>query len=176
MAAAADEFSAYGVAGARIDRIAKTAKANKSQIYEYFGNKDELFLIVLKNNLADIYDSIDFDPYDLPEYAGLLFDFAMDHPKLMRLVMWNGLEQERRWPLDERSSLTTQVRKISEAQAEGRVAAEYSADFLLTLIVSIASAWTAANPFGMSITPDALAKRSVLRGSITNMVRVLCAL
>jgi hypothetical protein len=31
----------------------------------------------------------------------------------------------------------------------------YSAEFLLILIISLASAWTAANPFGIAILPDA---------------------
>ena len=37
------EFSAYGIAGARVDRIASAAKANKQAIYAYFGSKDALF-------------------------------------------------------------------------------------------------------------------------------------
>ena len=45
--AATAEFSAYGLAGARIDRIAATAGVNKERIYQYFGKKDELFAQVL---------------------------------------------------------------------------------------------------------------------------------
>ena len=41
--AAITEFSAYGIAGARVDRIASAAKANKQAIYAYFGSKDALF-------------------------------------------------------------------------------------------------------------------------------------
>ncbi|MFD6108194.1 TetR/AcrR family transcriptional regulator, partial [Nocardia salmonicida] len=41
--AATDEFATYGIAGARVDRIAKTAGANKNLIYIYFGGKDQLF-------------------------------------------------------------------------------------------------------------------------------------
>jgi AcrR family transcriptional regulator len=32
----------YGIAGARVDRIAAAAKTNKQMIYAYFGNKDDL--------------------------------------------------------------------------------------------------------------------------------------
>ena len=41
--AAYEEFSARGLAGARVDRIAAAAKANKQAIYAHFGNKDDLF-------------------------------------------------------------------------------------------------------------------------------------
>ena len=37
--AAIAEFSAYGIAGARVDRIAAGAGVNKSLIYSYFGSK-----------------------------------------------------------------------------------------------------------------------------------------
>ena len=41
--AAVAEFSARGLAGARIDRIAEAAAANKRMIYVHFGSKDGLF-------------------------------------------------------------------------------------------------------------------------------------
>jgi len=170
LTAATEEFAAYGIAGGRVDRIANTAKANKSQIYDYFGNKEQLFQAVLKRHLSDVYQTVHFNAADLPGYAAGLFDFAMDHPHLMRLVMWNGLEQRPKWPLDDTSSLDAQVEEIRSAQSEGRIANRYSPDFLLTLIITLASAWTAANPFGMSITPDAQERRSSLRGGLSNAV------
>ena len=173
MAAAKEEFAAFGIAGARVDRIARAAKANKSQIYEYFGNKEKLFEIVLERQLNYVYQTVQFDPDDLPDYAGMLFDFAMDHPDLMRLVLWNGLEQKREWPLEEALSLPSQVRRIRAAQDAGHVGTDYPADFLLTLIITLASAWTAANPFGISITPDAESRRPRLRKAIMRAVRTL---
>ena len=52
--AARDEFAAHGLAGARVDRIAKRAGLNKRLIYYYFASKDELFLAVLEATYADI--------------------------------------------------------------------------------------------------------------------------
>lgn len=173
MTAATQEFAAFGIAGARVDRIARAAKANKSQIYEYCGNKEKLFEMVLERQLSYVYQAVQFDPDDLPDYAGMLFDFAMDHPDLMRLVLWNGLEQKRDWPLEEALSLPTQVRQIQAAQDAGHVGSDYPADFLLTLIITVASAWTAANPFGISITPDAESRRPMLREAILLAVRTL---
>ncbi|MEG9677550.1 TetR family transcriptional regulator, partial [Citrobacter amalonaticus] len=174
--AATFEFAAYGVAGARVDRIAKEAKANKSLIYDYFGSKELLFQRVLERHLAEVYQTVHFSAEDLPGYAARLFDFAMDHPHLMRLVMWNGLEQNPNWPLDENSSLDAQAQAIRKCQDQGRIDATYSPEFLLTMIITLASAWTAANPFGISITPNAAKQRASLRTSITRTVEQLCYL
>lgn len=52
--AATAEFSAYGIAGARVDRIAKTAGCNKNLIYIYFENKETLFTTVLQKQFAHL--------------------------------------------------------------------------------------------------------------------------
>ena len=47
--AALYEFAAKGLAGARVDEIAERSGSNKRMIYEYFGNKEGLWLTVLEN-------------------------------------------------------------------------------------------------------------------------------
>lgn len=51
LTAAADEFAEHGVAGARYERIAARAHANKERIYAYFGNKEQLFTSVLEDRM-----------------------------------------------------------------------------------------------------------------------------
>ena len=46
--AAEEEFSEKGIYGARVDEIAAKAKINKGMIYQYFGNKEELYKTVLQ--------------------------------------------------------------------------------------------------------------------------------
>src|SRR5689334_17921126 len=41
--AAKAEFARVGLGGARVDRIAQEAGANKRMLYYYFGNKEDLF-------------------------------------------------------------------------------------------------------------------------------------
>lgn len=72
--AAFSEFAAYGIAGARVDRIAEAAQANKRLIYVYYGNKEQLFDAVLERALATGSESVPFDAEDLPAYAGAVFD------------------------------------------------------------------------------------------------------
>ena len=51
--AARREFGEFGIAGARVDRIAANAEANKAQIYHYFGSKDQLFDAVWESIVKD---------------------------------------------------------------------------------------------------------------------------
>src|SRR5271167_1445732 len=92
--AALAEFSAHGIAGARVDRIAETARCNKNLIYVYFEDKETLFTTVLQKHLRRVHDEQPFTPDDLPGYAARVFDFAMANPALMRLLAWSALQQE----------------------------------------------------------------------------------
>lgn len=175
LAAATEEFAAYGVAGSRVDRIAKSAKANKSLIYDYFGSKDLLFKAVLGRHLTDVFKTIGFTADDLPGYAGRLFDYSMDHPYMMRLVMWNGLELSPEWPLDDAWNLKAQAKAVERAQRRGAITATYPPDFLPTLIVTLAAAWTTSNPFGTTTPPDTPERRAALRAVIMHAVEQLAS-
>ena len=48
MQAATEEFAAGGLHGATMDAIAKRAGINKERLYNYFGNKERLFLACMK--------------------------------------------------------------------------------------------------------------------------------
>src|SRR5258708_13540653 len=78
--AAYEEFSARGLAGARVARIAAAAKANKQAIYAHFGNKDDLFDRVIDDHIRQLLDAVPFTPEDLPGYAAAPFDYLTEHP------------------------------------------------------------------------------------------------
>ncbi|MCD6250051.1 MAG: TetR/AcrR family transcriptional regulator [candidate division Zixibacteria bacterium] len=54
VAAAIHEFAHHGIDGARIDRIAKSAKVNKAMIYYHFDSKDNLYLEVVTSFYKNI--------------------------------------------------------------------------------------------------------------------------
>ena len=91
--AASDEFAQHGIAGARVDRIAKSAQANKAQIYEYFGPKEELFETVLEHELLRLITEVTTPETseDIPEFVGKAFDFHAAHPNLVKLLHWEAL-------------------------------------------------------------------------------------
>lgn len=90
--AATAEFSAHGLAGARIDRIAAAARANKQAIYLYYGCKEELFGAVVRAKMEEIGDATRIDPARVAESVGGLFDWYREHPELVRLLLWEALE------------------------------------------------------------------------------------
>lgn len=171
--AAMDEFSSYGIAGARVDRIAKNAGCNKNLIYIYFENKETLFTTVLEKNLSRVYEEIDFTPEDLPGYAVRVFDFAMTHPKLFRLMAWSGLEQKA-GNLTERASVQEKkLKEINNAQDSGLVGNTFTPGFLMTAIMSLATAWLAMNPFGPSLDLDAVKSQCKTRDSIAKAISLI---
>ncbi|MFJ4654593.1 TetR family transcriptional regulator [Nocardia sp. NPDC088792] len=93
LSAASSEFAAYGVAGARVDRIAANAKANKRAIYDYFGDKNALFAAVLQRLMADLAEAVPPDAdADLGSYSATLYDYHRTHPEALRLLLWEALE------------------------------------------------------------------------------------
>jgi len=155
--AATAEFAAYGIAGARIDRIAAAASANKNLLYLYFGNKEQLFATVLDTHITALLDAVPFDVADLPGYAGRLYDFALGHPDLVRLARWYSLEQPgslESTPLAF-SSTKAKLDAITAAQSSGAVDDGLPAEHLLALLLSIAMTWTEGNPEAFTADADA---------------------
>lgn len=96
LAAATEEFSAKGLAGARVDRIAAAAGVNKERIYQYFGKKDELFDAVLSAEMVRVMTEVPINgrgPGAFGDYAGRLFDRHTTDGVLPRLLFWEGLER-----------------------------------------------------------------------------------
>src|SRR5882724_2162832 len=47
--AAREEFAEYGLAGSRVERVAKRAKLSKQLLFHYFSSKQRLFDVVLED-------------------------------------------------------------------------------------------------------------------------------
>jgi AcrR family transcriptional regulator len=173
--AAMAEFAAYGIAGARVDRIARASAANKNSIYRYFDSKEQLFTAVLQRHLERVYTEVPFTPEDLPGFAVRFFDFAMSHPDLMRLMAWSGLERSAATPPALTESMHGKLAALAAAQMRGTSERALPPAFLFTVITAIASAWSAVNPVWMSIDPEALTDLPALRAGLASAVERLCA-
>ena len=142
--AARSEFAAYGLAGARVDRIARTASASKERLYAYYSDKKHLFLDVLELNLREFSSDAVLTDNDVPAFAGALFDHAVQHGDHLRMIDWARLETDGTWLPALEVMLgyrDEQVRRIRLAQAAGRVDTEWDPLQLMTLIFGIATAW-----------------------------------
>jgi len=91
LVSARTEFAAYGIAGARVDRIAERAGVNKERIYGYFGSKEKLFDLVIAQALDEFTGVVSGLSEDPGEYAGQIYDYHREHPELLRLMLWEGL-------------------------------------------------------------------------------------
>ncbi|MFI9401810.1 TetR/AcrR family transcriptional regulator [Nocardia sp. NPDC052316] len=92
--AARDEFAEYGLAGARVDRIAEAAGVNKERIYGLFGSKDKLFDVILIDTMREFMDVVQpLAETDPGRYVGKLFDYHNNNPQLLRLLLWEGLHR-----------------------------------------------------------------------------------
>lgn len=142
--AATVEFAAYGVAGARVDRVAAASGVNKAQMYGWFRSKDGLFDAVFAEHLHRIVDTVPFRPYDLPGYAVGLYDSYLASPELVRLASWSRLE---RVPTGDLLSGHTQLvapkyEAIARAQAEGRIVPDLRPDEVYALVIALAGTWS----------------------------------
>jgi TetR/AcrR family transcriptional regulator len=91
--AAVQEFSREGIAGARIDAIARSARVNKALLYYYFQDKDTLYGAVLDEVFGGLTATIlDVLARPLPPRQKILlyvqthFDFVASHQLYPRIV------------------------------------------------------------------------------------------
>lgn len=107
--AAEEIFAEHGFDGARIDAIAARAGYNKSLIFHYFGDKLGLYAEVLKRSdrestelqgrvfatlLEDENTVLDAHRFRslLETTVTVLFDYLLEHPRLMRMLLWEQAE------------------------------------------------------------------------------------
>ncbi|TMG81802.1 MAG: TetR/AcrR family transcriptional regulator [Betaproteobacteria bacterium] len=102
LAAAMAEFAHHGLGGARVDRIARRAGANKRMLYYYYGSKEALFLAVLEASYAQIRSAehqLDLEHRDPREALKRLVEFTwnyyLEHPEFMTLLNSENLHKGR---------------------------------------------------------------------------------
>ena len=101
-AAALEEFARYGLGGARVDRIAARAGANKRMLYYYFGNKEDLFLAVLESRYAHIRRAeqglhlTDLEPREgMRRLVAFTWNYYLKHPEFLTLLNSENLHRGR---------------------------------------------------------------------------------
>lgn len=98
--AAEIKFAEKGIYGTRVDDIAKEANINKRMLYEYFGNKEDLYRAVL----VEVYSRLskeemhllseDIDCIDaVKKIIGLYFNFLKNNPTYVNLILWENLNK-----------------------------------------------------------------------------------
>ncbi|MBB2910807.1 AcrR family transcriptional regulator [Streptosporangium becharense] len=149
--AAVEEFAEHGPQGARVDRIAACAGVNKERIYQYFGGKGQLFTAVLEAELAKVAAAVPLTgdrAADLGEYAGRVFDYHRAHPHFLRLLSWEGLQDDGREAAvaegERRAHYADKLAAFARAQAAGEITGDFDPAHLLYAVFALTTWWFSA--------------------------------
>jgi AcrR family transcriptional regulator len=143
--AATDEFASYGFSGARIDRIAERAGANKRLLYVYFGDKNDLFDAVMQDQTNAILAAAPVEDGDLCAFAAARFDYMLADPRARKLATWRTLERSD--PTDsERRAFKSRVDSVAAAQRAGLLRDDIPALDLFAIVLRISESWLSAPP------------------------------
>lgn len=152
LGAAEDEFARHGIAGARVDRIAKAARTSKERVYAYFHSKEALYDVVAQHQLTLAAEAAPLNPGDLPTYAGDLFDYFTTHSDRHRFLSWGRLElgtgragdqdgaddASAEAPDPYGQSMVAKVEKLRQAQQVGQLDPSWDPVDVLALVSQIA--------------------------------------
>ena len=166
------EFARYGIAGARVDRIAAAARCNKAMIYAYFTSKDELFNAVFAAVVIRNVDDVPIDVDDLPGYAASLSDQYRRYPEVGRIAAWDRLERGGEGIRNPTivAANRDKVEAVRQAQAAGRIANHYPPEVLLEVLFAIAAAsFDGVAPDTEPPDPDQ--RRQLIRDTISRLIK-----
>jgi AcrR family transcriptional regulator len=142
LAAAVQEFVDHGLAGARVDRIAERAGANKQLLYRHFGSKEALFDAAIRA-MAQRFDQIRRAlPSTLEERLPYYFERATDDQQWVRLLQWEALQCGDDAVVNEaerRAHMERAVEGVRADQAAGLLPAELDAGQLFLSFQALAA-------------------------------------
>src|SRR5690349_16979093 len=141
--AATAEFAEFGLAGARIDRIAERAGANKRLLYVYFGDKNALFNAVVEDQTTSVMEAVPMGDGDLCAFAAARYDYVLANPEAGRIAAWRSFEQTEPTP-GELAGFRERVDAVAAAQREGRARADIPAADLFAMVLRITESWLSA--------------------------------
>lgn len=149
LAAAIEEFSEYGFAGARIERISQRAGTVDRMLYYYYGNKERLYQAVLEKIYADMIGEqrAFVTPDDPVEGMRRLVQHSWDHyeshPHLVRVLMNENLlrgkhiRQSRQVTRTSFPLVETVTSLLEAGQAQGLFRRDVTAEHVLMTIMSL---------------------------------------
>ena len=192
--AAEKNFSTHGFDGARVAIIAKTSGYNQGLIFRYFRDKLGLYVEVLKRIEAEINelitqqlaplfdDKVVTDTHRLRAYfvnlIGLIYDYMVAHPQLMRLMIWEHAENWQTYSqlttLFENTSLDLLKVQFTKGQKAGLIRGDCDPLIILLLAEQICWIFPSSFPYYRLILPESdLASNSeqpFLRRQVINFI------
>jgi TetR/AcrR family transcriptional regulator len=142
LAAATAEFAAKGLAGARVDAIARRARVNKQMLYYCFGDKRELYREILRRKFAERAAFLDSMPAAIEDALLHLFDSGTQDLDFVRMLEWEALDSSstaKTVAAEERRALFAKaIEKFGAAQLAGALAADVDVRHLFISFIACA--------------------------------------
>ena len=173
--AAETVFAEHGFDGARVDAIAAVAGYNKSLIFQYFGDKLNLYAEVLKradretlilqeNVLGPLLEdeTIASNAHRfkalLETTVQTLFDYLIEHPRLMRILLWEQAEGWQTYAKIASRFETEDVEQFeklfSKARSVGLMRSDFDPAIQLTMALQICLSYIAFVPLYQMLLPS----------------------
>lgn len=166
LTAALEEFTARGFAGARVDSVAARACVNIRSLYQYFGNKEQLYEAVFGDSFlkrhAKVLTAIEAVTEGRATAGDLLQSYHQSLAEslaFVRLVAWDALSVDMDAPgtdvvaSEVRADMYAQeIRLIEKAQRAGVLRSGLDADLLLVAVMGLAIYPSALRPLTQLIT------------------------
>lgn len=185
--AAEEVFAEHGFDGARIDAIAAAAGYNKSLIFQYFGDKLGLYAEVVRRIdqemtglqprvLAPLFvdEAIATDPHKfrvlLETIVRTLFDYLLEHPRLMRILLWEAAENWQtfakiisQFPSEDAEQFEVIFHKARKA---GLLRSDFAPVIQLTMILQMCLSYLSFTPLYQMVLPgeDVSSAAAIARG------------
>ncbi|WP_435607441.1 TetR family transcriptional regulator [Streptomyces ardesiacus] len=167
--AAASEFAAHGIAGARVDRISTKAKVSKAQMYAYYSNKEALFDAVLADQFQETIDAVPYTLDDLVRYAIGVFEACVRRPHMVRLATWARLERAPTGRLF-REIDEPKIQVLARAQHDGLMSSTVPAEDLYDMLLALALTWSSGSLTFTSSQLDSAKEHQRRRASLATAV------
>ena len=180
--AATAEFAERGPDGTTMSRIAERAGINKERLYTYFGDKRALWERVLSTELDRLATAVGLSGAgldDVGEFAGATYDDHAEHPRLARLLQWEGLTRAPAADAERRSAhYREKVERFAAAQRHGELASGLDPAHLVFALIALAAWWQTVPQLADMITgatADDPAERARRREFVVEAARRLAA-
>lgn len=169
--AALAEFAAYGVAGARVERLARRAGISPGLVYSFYAGKDQLFDAVFDHIVEQATALVPIDADHLPQYAAGLFDAGLAHPEVGRFMTWYQLERgESAVPASAVTAMSEKAAAIRAAQRRGTVTCTLAPEQILALVLSLANMWSQPGEDLLALVPET-GRRQVIIDAVARLVQ-----
>jgi len=184
------EFAEFGLAGARVDQIARRTKTSKRMLYYYFGDKEGLYQAVLLSyyeKLRAAEKSLELKRLPPLQALQMLVEFAFDfhirHADVARLVMMENINKGRLMPRraavapEDSAALETVADILRRGEKDGVMRAGQDALNLYATIIAlcffnVSNRFTFKAVFGhdMHNAREAVARRQVVWDTVCRSV------